>query len=144
MITQTDLREAEIVWPLVTGAKVPDRRWRFRGVTRERGNVRQQDGDKAKLNGSEGLLGDKLASDFEMNADLSELLQWGQLDLRCANLQSGFQDRECEIPGVDVFRHPPINDPRVKVMHNAGFALVSLSRSEQSVVWCVFLFAHNG
>ena len=127
MITQTDLREAEIVWPLVTGAKVPDRRWRFRGVTRERGNVRQQDGDKTKLNGSEGLLGDKLASDFEMNADLPEFLQWGQLDLRCANLQSSLQDSESEIPGVDVFGHPPINDPRVKILHNARFARASLS-----------------
>jgi hypothetical protein len=133
MITDADLREAEIVWFLVTGIKVSDRRWRLGGVTRERCDMGQQDRDKAELNRGQGLLGDKGASNFEMNADLSELLQRGQLDLRGANLQGSFQDGESEVAGVDVFGHPPIDDPWVKVMHNARFAFASLSGSEQSV-----------
>lgn len=144
MIPEADLREADIVSPLVRGIKIPDQRWRFRGVTRKRGDMRQQNRDKAKLNLTEGLLRDKLAADFEMDADLSELLQWGQLDVRCPSLQCRFQNGESEIPRVSVLRHPPIKDPRIKIMHDARYALASLSGSEQWVVRCLILVAHNG
>jgi len=137
------LREANGILAMILGVKVPDQRRGIRAVTRKCRDVRQQNGDEAKLNLGKGLLPDKLASDFEMNTDLSEFLDRRQLDFRCAGLQSRFQDREGEIPGMNIFRHPPVDDTRVRVAHDTRFALTSSGGSEQAFVWSVFLFAHN-
>jgi hypothetical protein len=137
------LRETNRILPVIPCVKVPDQRRGIRAVARKCRDVRQQNGDEAKLNLGEGLLPDKLASDFEMDTDLSEFLERCQLDFRSASLQSRFQDREGEIPGINIVRHPPVDDTRVRVTHDPRFALASFGGSEQAFVWSVFLFAHN-
>jgi len=142
-VIKSYLRKANRILPVILRVKVPDQRWGIRAVTRKCRDVREQNGDEAKLNLGEGLLPDKFASDFEMNTDLSEFLDRRQLDFRCASLQSRFQDREGEIPGINIVRLPPVDDTRVRVTHNTRLALASFGGSEQSLVWSVFLFAHN-
>jgi len=103
----------------------------------------KQDRDETKLDLGEGFLADKLTPDSEMNADLAKFLQRRQLDFRCAGLQSRFQDREREIPGIHIFRHPPIDNPRIRITHDPRHALAALAGSEQLVFWSVCLFAHK-
>src|ERR1700733_13215060 len=78
-----------------------------------------------------------------MNADFAILGEWRELDFRCPDFQSSLEHREGEIPGVHIFRHSPINDPRVRIARDVWLAFTPLFGPEQLLYWSFCLFAHH-